>query len=51
MCNSINKEGEANDKEPDRLAGIKPESYTSGKWFKFLNFAGTCYVYCHNFRL
>ncbi|CAD7948322.1 unnamed protein product [Amoebophrya sp. A120] len=28
--------------------GVQPESFKTGRWYKFLNFSGTCYVYVHN---
>ncbi|CAE7744915.1 RE1 [Symbiodinium sp. KB8] len=41
----LNKEGTGEAKK-DR--GIDPHAYEKGKWYRFLNYKGDCYVYVHN---
>ena len=42
----LNKEG-TGDAKKDR--GIDHHAYEKGKWYRFLNFKGDCYVYVHNY--
>jgi len=42
----LNKEGTGEEKEHK---GIDPNAYKKGKWYRFLNAKGDCYVYVHNY--
>lgn len=42
----LNKEGTG---EQRKDCGIDPHAYEKGKWYRFLNFKGDCYVYVHNY--
>mmetsp|Transcript_47891 Transcript_47891/g.113816 ORF Transcript_47891/g.113816 Transcript_47891/m.113816 type:complete len:328 (-) Transcript_47891:59-1042(-) len=43
----LNKEGTGADREG--RDGIDPNAYLKGKWYRFLNAKGNCYVYVHNY--
>eukprot|EP00930_Biecheleria_cincta_P004332 TRINITY_DN105244_c0_g1_i1.p1 TRINITY_DN105244_c0_g1~~TRINITY_DN105244_c0_g1_i1.p1 ORF type:complete len:381 (-),score=103.00 TRINITY_DN105244_c0_g1_i1:82-1224(-) len=45
----LNKEGTGEAKEGRHHDGIDPEAYKHGKWYRFLNHKGDCYVFVHNY--
>lgn len=45
----LNKEGTGEDKEAGVHKGIDPNAYKKGRWYRFLNHKGDCYVYVHNY--
>jgi len=42
----LNKEGTGEEK---KVWSIDPNAYKKGKWYRFLNYKGDCYVYVHNY--
>jgi hypothetical protein len=42
----LNKEGTG---EERKEWGIDPNAYKKGRWYRFLNYKGDCYVYVHNY--
>lgn len=45
----LNKEGSGDPKEGKVHQGIDPNAYKKGRWYRFLNHKGDCYVYVHNY--
>lgn len=45
----LNKEGTGEAKDTGHHAGIDPNAYKKGRWFRFLNYKGDCYVFIHNY--
>mmetsp|Transcript_20639 Transcript_20639/g.39152 ORF Transcript_20639/g.39152 Transcript_20639/m.39152 type:complete len:399 (+) Transcript_20639:44-1240(+) len=44
----LDKEGMA-DHDDKHHKGIDPNAYKKGRWYRFLNHKGDCYVYVHNY--
>jgi hypothetical protein len=42
----LNKEGTG---DTPREEGIDPNAYKKGRWYRFLNYKGDCYVFVHNY--
>jgi len=45
----LNKEGTGEARTGGVYEGIHPNAYKKGKWYRFLNHKGDCYVYVHNY--
>mmetsp|Transcript_106288 Transcript_106288/g.342888 ORF Transcript_106288/g.342888 Transcript_106288/m.342888 type:complete len:334 (-) Transcript_106288:164-1165(-) len=45
----LNKEGTGEAKDSNHHRGIDPNAYKKGRWYRFLNHKGDCYVYVHNY--
>lgn len=45
----LNKEGTGEEKKGKVYEGIDPNAYKKGKWYRYLNYKGDCYVYVHNY--
>jgi len=45
----LNKEGTGDEKDSVHHQGIDPNCYQAGRWYRFLNHKGDCYVYVHNY--
>jgi fructose-1,6-bisphosphatase/sedoheptulose 1,7-bisphosphatase-like protein len=47
----LNKEGSGEEAERPDQKGIDPNAYLEGKWYKFMNAKGDCWVYVHNYTM
>mmetsp|Transcript_25789 Transcript_25789/g.58748 ORF Transcript_25789/g.58748 Transcript_25789/m.58748 type:complete len:332 (+) Transcript_25789:67-1062(+) len=45
----LNKEGTGDAKTGGHHDGIDPNCYKGGRWYRYLNYKGDCYVYVHNY--
>lgn len=45
----LNKEGTGEERDDAFHRGIDPNAYKAGRWYRFLNAKGDCYVYVHNY--
>lgn len=45
----LNKEGTGDAKDSVHHLGIDPNCYKKGRWYRYLNHSGECYVYVHNY--